>query len=299
MLIVRARALRAVLAGAAILLASCASTTRLALADPAPARADIEVLLAGRGPVPVTVETGSRPGEYGCAVAFEVYRPAAARTDTLVVLGHGFGSSLSWMRGWAERWASFGVPTAILGFCNSTPFNGRHDRNAKDMVALARALHDGPVLYAGFSAGGLAAFLATTADPRATAYLGLDAVDSGRLALAAKGGFAVPALFVLGEPGACNAKGNMLPAIPSRPTARVLRVKHALHGHFQDPYDPRVETVCGKVVPGEAATAIIDDIRSLATAWVLAATGAMPGAAALVDAAASGAGDWTGRVEVP
>ncbi len=269
----------------------------MTLPDPAPARTDMEVLLAGRGAVPVTVEKGSRTGAFGCTVAFEVYRPAEPRTDTLVVLGHGFASNLSWMRGWAERWASFGVPTAVLSFCNSTPFNGRHDRNAEDMVALSRALHDGPVLYAGFSAGGLAAYLACVRDPHAIAYLGLDAVDTGGLAVAARDGFRVPALFLLGEPGPCNAKNSMLPAIPARETVRALRVSSALHGHFQDPYDPRVESVCGKVVPPEAAEAILADTRCLATAWVLTATGAMPGAGILLEQAASGAAGWEGRVE--
>jgi len=236
---------------------------------------------------------------YGCTIAFEVYRPAEVRTDVFVVLGHGFGSNLSWMRGWAERWASFGVPTAVLSFCNSTPFDGRHDRNAEDMAALARTLHEGPVMYAGFSAGGLAAYLASARDPRASAYLGLDAVDNRDQALAARERLRVPALFLAGEPGACNAKNNMLPAVPSREGVRALRVRNAQHGHFQDPYDPRVEGICGKVVPQEAADRIIADIRSLATAWVLSASGAMPEAAALLESAASGAAGWAGRVELP
>jgi hypothetical protein len=88
------------------------------------------------------------------------------------------------------------------------------------------------VLYAGFSAGGLAAYLAAGSDPRASAYLGLDAVDSGGLALARNADFRVPALFLMGEPSSCNAKNN---------------------GHFLDPYDPRTESVCGKVLPPEAA----------------------------------------------
>jgi len=293
------RAVLPLLAAASLLLASCGSTTRVALPDPPPSRTSLELLLAGRGPVLVTVEKGSRPGVYGCTVAFEVYRPAEVRTGAFVVLGHGFMSNLSWMRGWAQRWASFGVPTAVLTFCNSTAFDGRHARNAEDMVALARALHEGPVLYAGFSAGGLAAYLASVRDSRTAAYLGLDAVDTGGLALAARDGFGVPALFLLGEPGSCNARNSMIPAIPERGTVRALRVKNALHGHFQDPYDPRVESVCGKVVPLEASEAILADIRNLATAWVLVATGAMPEAGGLLEAAASGAEGWKGRVEVP
>jgi pimeloyl-ACP methyl ester carboxylesterase len=296
---IRSRALLSFCAALSLLLASCASTTRMTLEGPLPPRGELASLLAGSGPQAFTVEKGTRTGEYGCAVAYEVYRPAEPRTGTLVVLGHGFASSLRRMRGWAARWASFGVPTTVLSFCNTTPFAGRHDRNAEDMVALARALHDGPVLYAGFSAGGLAAYLAACEDPRTTAYLGLDAADNGGMALAKKADFRVPALFLMGEPSACNAKNNMIPTIPAREGVRALRLRNAVHGHFQDPYDPLPESVCGRVVPLEAAQRIMADIRSLATAWVLEATGAMPEAGALLEAAASGAGDWPGRVEAP
>jgi dienelactone hydrolase len=203
------------------------------------------------------------------------------------------------MRGWAARWASFGVPTAVLSFCNSTPFNGRHDRNAEDMRALAAALHAGPVMYAGFSAGGLAAYLAACSDPRAVAYLGLDAVDSRGMALARTQDLRLPALFLLAEPSPCNAKNNMIPAIPAREGVRALRLRYATHGHFLDPYDPRVESLCGRVVPQEASEEIIRDARALATAWILEATAAMPGAGELLEAAASGAAGWAERVEAP
>jgi hypothetical protein len=116
------------------------------------------------------------------------------------------------MRGWAAHLSSHGVATAVVSLCNSTPFAGRHDRNAVDLRALADLLQpaDGRVLYAGFSAGGLAALLAAADDPRTVAYLGLDAVDSGGLA-ARSTGLAAPALFLLAEAGACNAEGNMVP----------------------------------------------------------------------------------------
>jgi hypothetical protein len=42
-------------------------------------------------------------------------------------------------------------------------------------------------------------------------------------------------------------------AIPERDGVRSLRVRNAFHGHFEDPYDPRTESVCGKVLPPEAA----------------------------------------------
>jgi pimeloyl-ACP methyl ester carboxylesterase len=281
-----------------LLLAAC-GTTRHVVLEQLPYLSTLEQELAGRGPLSFTVDAGTRTGESGCRVEYEVYRPAELRTSAFVVLGHGFLSNLAAMRGWAERWASFGVPTAVLTFCNSGPFAGNHDRNAEDMVALARALHEGPVVYAGFSAGGLSAYLAAASDARAAAYLGLDAVDSGSLALAAEPGLLVPSLFLMGEPSSCNAKNNMLPAIPERGGVTALRVRDAVHCYFMDPWNRACENVCGKVLPPEAAERIAATIRGLATAWLLEATGVRPGAAALVEAAAAGEGDWARRVEAP
>ncbi|MBE3118268.1 MAG: hypothetical protein IMZ50_05865 [Candidatus Atribacteria bacterium] len=42
-------------------------------------------------------------------------------------------------------------------------------------------------------------------------------------------------------------------AIPERDGVRSLRVRNAVHGPFEDLYDPRTESVCGKVLPPEAA----------------------------------------------
>ena len=281
-----------------LFLAACGTTRRVDLAG-MPPLSEIERELAGRGPQSFTVETGTREGEYGCRVEYEVYRPGEPRTGAFVVLGHGFAANLAAMRGWAERWASFGVPTAVLNFCNSTPFAGRHDRNAEDMVALARALHDGPVVYAGFSAGGLSAFLAAASDPNAVACLGLDAVDNKEMAVGAAAKLTVPAFFLMGEPSSCNAENNMLPAIPERAGATALRVRDALHCYFQDPWQRACESVCGKVAPPEAAARIAETVRCLATAWLLEVTGAQPGSGALVEDAVAGDGDWARRVEAP
>jgi pimeloyl-ACP methyl ester carboxylesterase len=295
----RAIVATAVLGAIVVVLSVGCGTTRQVDLDGMPVPTLSEAQLAGRGPVPFTVEPGVRSGEYARRIEYEVYRPAEVRTGALVVLGHGFLSDLAAMRGWAERWASFGVPTAVLTFRNSTAFAGHHDRNAEDMVALAHALTKGPVVYAGFSAGGLSAYLAAASDGRAMAFLGLDAVDSGALALAAEPGLVVPALFLLGEPTSCNAKNNMRPAIPERDGVTALRVSDALHCYFQDPWNDACEAVCGEVVPAAAAERIADTIRALATAWLLEQTGVRVGAGALVAAAAAGEGDWARRVEVP
>ncbi len=265
------------------LLTSCAPTTITRVAGN-PGLPPSDPALATAGPFTTTVESASLRSAFGCTVVYELHRPSVAAGSVTVVLAHGFLRSLASMRGWAEHLASHGVPTAVVGFCNSTPFDGRHDRNAADLRAVADAVRapGGGVLYAGFSAGGLAALLAASDDAGAVTLLGLDAVDSGRggrpggggqgLAAGATG-LAIPALFLAAEPSSCNADGNLLPVAERIASATIVRVPNATHCHFEDPYAPLCERLCGRVEPPEAADAIRATIRALATAWVLTYAG--------------------------
>lgn len=227
------------------------------------------------GPSGVSVSSQTLESGFGCTVAYEVYQPIGSagsdRAAVTVVLGHGFMSDLTRMRGWAEQWASHGVRTAVVSFCNSTWVSGRHDRNAADMIAVADSLLDsqgarGGVIYAGFSAGGLSALLALDSDPRAVAYLGLDPVDSGSFARGAQN-IEAPSLFLFGEPSSCNAASNMEQFLPR--TAVAFRIPYATHCDFQNPYDMACERFCGSVAPAATAAAIRNTILGLATAWIV------------------------------
>jgi len=265
------------------LLAACtpATVTRVT-GDPGLPPSDPALAAAGR--FATLVESGSLRSAFGCTVGFELHRPEGPTGDVTVVLAHGFLRSLASMRGWAAHFATHGVPTAVASLCNSTPFDGRHARNAADLRAVADAVRPsgGGVLYAGFSAGGLAALLAAADDPSAVALLGLDAVDSGGRGRPGDGvpglaagatGLAVPALFLAAEPSSCNADGNMLPIAGRIASATVVRIPNATHCDFEAPYTPACERLCGRVDPPEAAEAIRATIRALATAWVLAYAG--------------------------
>jgi pimeloyl-ACP methyl ester carboxylesterase len=258
---------------AALALSSCTTVTRLSEAEVPPKLEGRAAALAEPASGPYTVETGRIEGEHGRPVDYETYRPVEPATRVMVFLAHGFLRDLGSMRGWAALWASHGVPVTVMSLRNSTWTNGHHDRNAADIRLLARTIHHGPVLYAGYSAGGLAAFLAAGADGgpqgRAVAYLGLDAVDSGGLALDARPVLSVPALFLLGEPSSCNARNNILAAVPDRPGVQVVHVRYATHCSFEYPSDSACEALCGRIEPPEAAAHVVARIRSLATAWVL------------------------------
>lgn len=246
--------------------------------------ADVENAPPGEGAT-FRVEVGEIDSEFGCRLEYEYHRPNTVVAPGLVVLAHGFMRDLSSMRGWAEQWAALGIPTVVVSFCNSGWFNGHHDRNAADLRALAgRLASEGePVLYAGFSAGGLSALLAAAADSRAIGYLGLDPVDSGELA-STVGRLRVPALYLYGEPSGCNAQNNMLTVMPEGGRRIALRIPYATHCDFENPTDGACARLCGSVAE-PVGTEVRRTISALATAWVSAQMTGSPAAAKLLYAA--------------
>jgi pimeloyl-ACP methyl ester carboxylesterase len=115
--------------------------------------------------------------------------------------------------------------------CTNT-FQIDHQRNGEAIAALGQALEPGGAIYAGFSAGGLAAWVAAANDPSALGYVGLDAVDNGGLA----GMFAdldVPIRGVIAEPGQCNTNNNFLAVYDQTPGMPVIRVVDAEHFDFE------------------------------------------------------------------
>jgi pimeloyl-ACP methyl ester carboxylesterase len=228
-----------------------------------------DAALAVPGPAAWSDAEGTLRSVAGCMVAYEVLVPTDPVVAT-VVWTHGFLRDAASMRGWGELAASHGLRSVVVSTCASSPFAGRHDRNAADLRAVADAVvgPDAPVIYAGFSAGGLASLLAAADDPSAVGVLGLDAVDSGGLAEGALG-LAVPALFLAGDPSSCNAQGNLLPVAERLAAARVVRVPYATHGDFELPNDPLVDRLCGRAEPPGAREALRTAIRGVAIGWLL------------------------------
>lgn len=285
-----------VLVCGAFLVAACSTATELTAEQTLPLSGQAATLFAP-GPFDYVMEPGEHRGEHGCALAYETYRPTQGG-ESMVFLAHGFLRNLERMRGWAEHWASHGVAVTVLSLCNSTLVAGHHDRNAEDIVALAQMLHDGPLIYAGFSAGGLAAHVAAANDTRTIGYLGLDSVDHRGLARETTPRSDYPALLLLAEPSSCNGKNNMLDATAGVPDLAALRIKNSTHCHFENPYDSRCEIACGSVRPRESQIVLIETVRSLATAWILelAPGVALPGQGDLLSRVANG--EWQTGIEI-
>jgi dienelactone hydrolase len=195
-------------------------------------------------PAGIEMTTGSIDSSTGCRLDYRVYDTRETDRADLVVLAHGFLRSQERMQGLAATLAASGMRVATLDFCNPRPWDGRHAQNALDMIALARALDAERVVYAGFSAGGLAAVIAGRADARAIGIVTLDLVETQGLGVRAAKGLHKPLLALAGDPTNCNALDNGRAVIAATDWARVQRIDGAGHCDFEAPTDQLCELLC-------------------------------------------------------
>mgnify|MGYP001195338108 CR=1 FL=1 len=112
-------------------------------------------------------------------MGYSMHTPIGLQNPPVVVLGHGFARGPDTMYGWADHLASWGVVVLLPTLCHYNVFTGvDHEMNGKNMVELAEHYTQEPVVYAGHSAGGLAAIIAASIDETALGVLGLDATDT-------------------------------------------------------------------------------------------------------------------------
>jgi len=197
-----------------------------------------------RMPAGVEMTAGSIVSSTGCTLDYRVYAIGDANRNDLLMLAHGFLRSQERMQELAATLAASGVPVATLDFCNPRPWDGRHAQNALDMTALARSLGAKRVVYAGFSAGGLAALIAGRTDAGAIGVVTLDLVETQGLGVRAARGLDKPLLALAGEPTNCNALDNGRAVFAATDWARVQRIDGAGHCDFEAPTDQLCELLC-------------------------------------------------------
>jgi pimeloyl-ACP methyl ester carboxylesterase len=228
---------------------------RLALRDLSTGAPSGQAGAVARAPVSApAIREGAVASATGCQLRYRLYRPATPAADGLIVLGHGFLRNKERMDGLARALAAAGMATAVMDYCNARLWDGRHYRNGLDMLAVADALGAERVLYAGFSAGALAALVAGREDPRAVGVLALDLVDDRALGLRTAAGLAIPLIGLMGEPTACNARGNGLPVFQRSGLGRAQVLRGAGHCDFESPTDWLCETLCEQPAGGLAST---------------------------------------------
>lgn len=227
------------------------------------------------GPHVVSVRT--EDFETSCRTQVSIYVPEARDPAALVVLAHGFARSKEQMAGWATHIASWGLPVVTPDLCGLLSVD--HEQNAIDLVAVASAFAEGgAVLYAGHSAGGLAALLAVADDPAAVGVLGLDLTDAEDLGLSAAPTVPVPVGHLYGEPELCNAFGSGVVAVDAAPQTQSLHLLGADHCDFENPSDALCDIACAN---GTVGTDVVTDlVAGLGTAWLVGLSGDAPEALA-------------------
>lgn len=255
-------------AAAALLTAALGACQRPARLDQ-PARAAVSSS--------VGFETGTVRSATGCSLEYRLYRPSVPAAEGIVVLAHGFLRSQERMEGMARALAAAGLTTATVDFCNMHPWDGGHYQNGLDLTAVAGALGARQVLYAGFSAGGLAALVAGERDADAVGVLALDLVDAGGLGLRTARALEKPLVGLMGEPTACNARANGLPVFAASPLGDVRTVPGAGHCDFETPTDWLCRLVCEQ--PQPAGDALREQIVAATVDAAVALLRSPPGAA--------------------
>jgi pimeloyl-ACP methyl ester carboxylesterase len=201
-------------------------------------------------------------------MGYTITSPADIPDAPTVILAHGFQGNRGSMVDWATHYASWGLVVVTPDLCHATIIDADHAQNGADLVALAAHLELAAPIYAGYSAGGLAAVLAAAQDPNALALVGLDMVDSDGLGAAVAASIGVPAHDVTAEPAMCNSTANGVPVFAAIPEAQTLRIVEADHCDFQSPPD----AFCGLCsAPNDAQDPadIAATIRGLTTAALL------------------------------
>ncbi len=192
------------------------------------------------------------------------YRSPSSSADALVVLGHGFLRHSAQMAGLAQALAEAGMTTVALDFRHTRLWDGGHVRNAFDMIAVADALGASRVVYAGFSAGALAALIAGRNDPRTVGVVALDLVDAQGMGAHMAADLKPPLIGLVGDPSSCNAQNNGLTVYAASRTATIKRISGAGHCAFESPTDWLCRLVCERSAPDQDA--IRQDIIRTATA---------------------------------
>lgn len=207
----------------------------------------------------IVIEPGQMRSASGCLFDYSLYREAGGTKPVNVVLAHGFLRDRERMDGLARALSSAGLSTVVIDLCNMRPWDGAHRENAADMRLVAERLGVPRPLYAGFSAGGLAALLAAEADLDSVGVLALDLVDQSQLGARAAATLGRPIVGLFGDASRCNADNNGLVAMVMAERAQVIRIPGATHCDFESPTDGLCRLVCE---PGDRAARSAEQIRS-------------------------------------
>ena len=215
---------------------------------------------------PVDVSRIFGIAEGACEAQVELHAPRTIRTDAVVVFAHGFLHSIHQHQALAQHFAAWGVPTYLVGLCPSGWTRGGAPMLARLMRATADRSGKRQIIYGGFSAGGSAAYMASSHDPKSVGLLGLDPVGHGQPSTLRHAAF--PALGLFGPSNLCNAEQSGR-SLFNPAAGDVLReIAGTTHCHFESPTDWLCRIPCGEPGSPEQLRVLRGRIFGMATAYV-------------------------------
>lgn len=217
----------------------------------------------------------------GCTMSYKVYSPIGAEEPPVVILGHGFARGASVMVNWATHLSSWGVEVLLPTLCHFNILAGvNHELNGQNMTELADIHTTNDVVYAGHSAGGLAAIIAASQDVGALGVLGLDATDTqgvpgvpDAIGYVFAATVTCPAFAIVGEPSSCNSNNNGISLFRAMSTYRIARVRSSDHCDFESPTNFVCESSCQNETTDFSDYEIRSVITTLGTSAILSLTG--------------------------
>ncbi|MEC9308253.1 MAG: hypothetical protein VX966_01945 [Chloroflexota bacterium] len=233
------------------------------------------------GPYSVSAESRTASVTNCSNMSYSIYSPDGTTNPPTVILGHGFARGADVMNGWANHLSSWGVEVLLPTLCHYNVFAGvDHEMNGQNMKELVDLHGATNAVYAGHSAGGLAAIIAASQDSSAAGVVGLDTTDTedvpgveDYIGLSYAPSVNCPAYALIGEPSTCNSNNNGLGLFRMMSDYSVIKINSADHCDFENPTDFVCELSC------ENSTAIFEDseiseaIITLGTAAIISLAG--------------------------
>ena len=188
------------------------------------------------GPYEVEISSGLINPENGGSTQYNLFHPVDAPISPHLILAHEFVSTHDYIAELSQHYASWGIRVATMNLLHSSIFDNNQLEDALDLIWLSDQIFEGgPVIYSGYSAGGLRAIISASLDPDAIAFLGLDFVNFETLAQEYIENTTLPFYGLAGEPSSCNSQGNGINAYAQAENSKLILVTEADHCDFQSP----------------------------------------------------------------
>lgn len=188
------------------------------------------------GPFEIEINDGYFIATDGESTEYRLFSPIDGPDVPHIIFAHEFVGSHDYLIDFSKHFASWGLEVATMNLMHSSFLNNDPIQDAEDLILLSdQILGGGPVVYVGYSAGGLRAMIASALDISTVAFFGLDIVDLDALGQSYVQNLDIPIFGLAGEASLCNSQSNGADIYIEAENSKLLRVTESDHCDFQSP----------------------------------------------------------------